>query len=70
MNWKEAVFVLVVLALACVAPFTADTYTVEIFILFLINLILVTSYRILTTTGDWSLSHSVLMGPERTPRRC
>jgi branched-chain amino acid transport system permease protein len=37
-------------------------YTVEILILFLINLILVSSYRLVTTTGDWSLSHIVLMG--------
>jgi branched-chain amino acid transport system permease protein len=58
----EGLFALVALAVACVAPFTADSYTVEVFILFLINLILVTSYRILTTTGDWSLSHVVLMG--------
>lgn len=62
MNWKETVFALAVLAAACVAPFAADAYSVEVFILFLINLILVTSYRILTTTGDWSLSHVVLMG--------
>jgi len=62
MHWREAVFVLVALGIACVAPFAADTYSVEVFILFLINLILITSYRILTTTGDWSLSHVVMMG--------
>lgn len=62
MSWKETVLALVVLAAAGIAPFLADTYTIEVFILFLINLILVTSYRILTTTGDWSLSHVVLMG--------
>jgi len=62
MHRREAVFVLVALGIACVAPFAADTYSVEVFILFLINLILITSYRILTTTGDWSLSHVVMMG--------
>lgn len=46
----------------CVAPFVAKEYYVEILILFLINLILVASYRLITTTGDWSLCHVVLMG--------
>lgn len=51
-----------VLAVLVVLPFTATYYSIEIFILFLINLILVTSYRLQTTTGDWSLSHVVMMG--------
>ena len=49
-------------ALACVLPFLVGAYTVEVLILFFINLILAMSYRLLTTTGDWSLSHVVLMG--------
>lgn len=62
MDWKALLFVVVLLIVACVAPFTVGSYSVEVFILFLINLILVSSYRIVTTTGDWSLSHVVLMG--------
>ncbi len=62
MNWKEPLLAVVLLVAAGVAPFTASTYSVEVLILFLINLILVSSYRILTTTGDWSLSHVVMMG--------
>jgi branched-chain amino acid transport system permease protein len=62
MDWKVHLFAVVLLAVACVAPLTVGTYSVEVFILFLINLILVSSYRIVTTTGDWSLSHVVLMG--------
>lgn len=62
MNWKEPLLAVVLLVAAGVAPFTASTYSVEVFILFLINLILVSSYRILTTTGDWSLAHVVMMG--------
>lgn len=47
---------------AFVAPFSTSHYRTEVLILFMINLILVCSYRILTTTGDWSLSHVVMMG--------
>ncbi len=43
-------------------PYVASEYYIEIGILFLINLILASSYRIITTAGDWSLSHVVLMG--------
>lgn len=50
------------LAIMGAAPFVLRPYHVEIAILFLINLILVVSYRLITTTGDWSLCHIVLMG--------
>lgn len=62
MNWKSILCLAGILALASVAPFAVGTYSVEVLILFLINLILVSSYRLITTTGDWSLSHIVLMG--------
>jgi branched-chain amino acid transport system permease protein len=52
----------VLLAIMCILPFSVKEYYVEILILFLINVILATSYRLVTTTGDWSLSHVVLMG--------
>lgn len=47
---------------AVAAPLFVSAYHVEILILFLINLVLAASYRLLATTGDWSLSHVVLMG--------
>lgn len=50
------------LAFACVLPFMVGAYTVDVLTIFLINLVLAMSYRLLTTTGDWSLSHIVLMG--------
>jgi branched-chain amino acid transport system permease protein len=50
------------LAILGIAPFVLRPYHVELAILFLINLILVVSYRLITTTGDWSLCHVVLMG--------
>ncbi len=61
-NWKTGIFALLVLAIAVVAPFVVRSYMIEVLILFLINLILVCSYRIPATTGDWTLSHFVLMG--------
>ena len=45
-----------------VLPHVVELYQVDILILFLINLLLAQSYRQVTTTGDWSLSHVVLMG--------
>ena len=62
MNWKLAIFLAIVLTAACSAPWAVSYYSIEVLILFMINLILVCSFRILTTTGDWSLSHVVLMG--------
>ncbi len=47
---------------ALLVPLSISPYRSEVVILFMINLILVSSYRILTTTGDWSLSHVVMMG--------
>jgi len=45
-----------------VLPFTVGLYNTEILILLLINLIMAQSYRLVTTAGDWSSSHVVLMG--------
>lgn len=52
----------IVLALLCIAPFEMRAYYREMTIVFFINLIMVTSYRLITTTGDWSFAHVVLMG--------
>jgi branched-chain amino acid transport system permease protein len=54
--------VAVLLAVLCVLPFVAREYHVEILITFLINVILAVSYRLITTTGDWTLCHVVLLG--------
>lgn len=62
MNGKSIFLIAGLLAVALVAPFSVNDYRVEVLIIFLINLILVSSYRLLTMTGDWSLSHVVLMG--------
>ncbi|GMG83107.1 branched-chain amino acid ABC transporter permease [Paralimibaculum aggregatum] len=62
LDWTLIVVAICVLPAAVAAPFFVGYYTSEVLILFMINLILVCSYRILTTTGDWSLSHVVMMG--------
>lgn len=54
--------VAVVLAVMTLLPNFIGEYQVEIMILFMINLILASSYRQITTHGDWSLSHVVFMG--------
>ncbi len=51
-----------VLAALCVLAFELKPYHREIAIVFFINVIMVTSYRLITTTGDWSFAHVVLMG--------
>jgi branched-chain amino acid transport system permease protein len=43
-------------------PFFVRTYTVEVAILFFTYIILAQSYRLVNTTGDWSLCHFVLFG--------
>jgi len=61
-KWKTLIILIAIIVAAVVLPHTVGDYKVEILILFMINLILVVSYRIPATTGDWSLSHVVLMG--------
>lgn len=43
-------------------PFGINYYQTELITVFFINVIMVTSYRLVTTTGDWGLCHVVLMG--------
>lgn len=54
--------VLAAVAALCVAPFVVGAYQVEVLTIFLINVLLAQSYRVVTTTGDWTLSHVVFMG--------
>src|SRR4030042_700774 len=52
----------ILLALLVSVPFFAGTYYIHIMTLLLINIILVSSFRLVTTTGGWNLSHVPLMG--------
>ena len=54
-------FVLLAAALI-VLPNLVSHSQQEILVLRVINVLLVTSYRLLTLTGEWSLAHVVIMG--------
>lgn len=56
------ILVAAVLAILGLLPFEVSEYQLELLIVFYINVIVATSYRLITTTGDWSLAHIVLMG--------
>lgn len=52
-----------VLALALVIlPFVLSYSQQEVLVFLTINILLVSSYRLLTLTGEWSLAHVVIMG--------
>lgn len=59
MRW---ILLIPVAVLAIAVPYLFGEYHIEVLILFLINLLLASSYRLTTTTGDWTLCHIVLMG--------
>lgn len=52
----------VLLVLFYLAPQYVSAYRLELLTIFLINVILAQSYRLMTTTGDWTLCHYILMG--------
>ncbi len=54
--------VLVGLAAIVAAPFVVKEYQLDILIFLMINVLLVSSYRFNTLTGEWSLIHVVMMG--------
>jgi branched-chain amino acid transport system permease protein len=54
-------FVLLTAALI-VLPHLLSLSQQEILVLLVINVLLVSSYRLLTLTGEWSLAHAVIMG--------
>ena len=53
---------LVVIAFFVAAPNLVSAYRLELLTIFLINVILAQSYRLMATTGDWTLCHYILMG--------
>lgn len=52
----------ILLVLLYFAPQYVSAYRLELLTIFLINIILAQSYRMMTTTGDWTLCHYILMG--------
>ena len=57
--WLPAVIVLI---LFLFAPAFISAYRMELLTIFLANVVLAQSYRLMTTTGDWTLCHYILMG--------
>lgn len=53
---------LVVIVFFVFAPNLVSAYRLELLTIFLINVILAQSYRLMATTGDWTLCHYILMG--------
>jgi len=53
---------LVVIVFFILAPNLVSAYRLELLTIFLINVILAQSYRLMATTGDWTLCHYILMG--------
>ena len=54
--------VIVVIAAMVALPFLIKPYLYSVLIGLLVNVIVVVSYRLITTTGEWSLGHVVIMG--------
>ena len=52
----------IVLALFIFAPSYISAYRMELLTIFLANVVLAQSYRLMTTTGDWTLCHYILLG--------
>ena len=54
---------LILLAAALIVlPHLVSLSQKEVLVLLVINVLLVSSYRLLTLTGEWSLAHAVIMG--------
>jgi len=62
LNLPVAVGLGVLLAVLCILPFVLRTYHLTIATVLLMNIILVVSFRLITTSGNWSLAHIPLMG--------
>lgn len=60
--WMKLIGFVVVATIASALPYMVELYRVEVLIVLMFNLILAQSYRLVTTMGDWSLSHIVTMG--------
>jgi branched-chain amino acid transport system permease protein len=59
---RNSAGITVLLAVACILPFIVRPYQLDFLIFMFINIILVVSYRLIAITGEFSLSHAVIMG--------
>ena len=61
-NINKAVFLIILSGVMIVIPFTVSGYKVDFLTMLLVNVILAASFRLITTTGGWSLAHVPMMG--------
>ena len=61
-NYKQAIIIVLFPAAVISLPFTMSNYKVDLLTNLMINIILVSSFRLITTTGGWSLAHIPMMG--------
>ena len=61
-NSSKIVGLAIALGLLIVFPFFLSAYAKDVFVLFTINVILMMSYRLITTMGGWSFAHIAVMG--------
>ena len=59
---KWSVGLPVLAAILLILPFVVSEYKVDVITMLLVNVILVVSFRLITTTGGWSLAHIPMMG--------
>lgn len=62
LNMRTMGWLLPLIVALCIIPFFMGRYQVEVAILFFTYIILAQSYRLVSTTHDWSLCHYVLFG--------
>ncbi len=61
-NWPKIVGFLLLLAAVLAVPHFLQFHHQDLLIFLVINVLVVTSYRLVTLTGEWSLIHAVMMG--------
>ena len=61
-SYRQAIWWGTLPVLLVAAPFAISEYKVDLLTNLLVNIILVVSFRLITTTGGWSLAHIPMMG--------
>ena len=61
-NIQKAIGLIILSAVMVVVPFIVSGYKVDFLTMLMVNVILAASFRVITTTGGWSLAHVPMMG--------
>jgi len=61
-SWRLAAWWIAIAAGLLALPYALSFSQREVLVLLVINVLLVSSYRLMTLTGEWSLGHVVIMG--------